>query len=51
MGSADSRPLFLRVEAVVDPSEPPMPGQVTMAQAFHFARALARGEPERWDII
>lgn len=39
------------VEAVVDPNEPPMPGQIKMKQALHFAEALARGERERWDII
>jgi pyruvate dehydrogenase (quinone) len=39
------------VEAVVDPNEPPMPGNVTMTQALHFAEALARGEKDRWEII
>jgi pyruvate dehydrogenase (quinone) len=39
------------VEAVVDPNEPPMPGKVTMEQAWHFAEALARGERDRSDII
>ena len=39
------------VEAVVDPNEPPMPGQVTLEQAYHFAEALARGEKDRWGII
>jgi pyruvate dehydrogenase (quinone) len=39
------------VQAVVDPSEPPMPGKINMKQAFHFAKALARGEKDRWEII
>ena len=39
------------VEAVVDPNEPPMPGNVTMSQAWNFAKSLVRGERERWEII
>jgi pyruvate dehydrogenase (quinone) len=39
------------VEAVIDPNEPPMPGQVTVDQAYHFAKSLPRGERDRWDII
>jgi len=39
------------VEAVVDPNEPPMPGHVTMEQAWHFAEALLRGESQRSEII
>ncbi len=39
------------VEALVDPNEPPMPGKVTMEQAWHFAEALARGERDRSEII
>jgi len=39
------------VEAVVDPSEPPMPGKIKMTQALHFAESLARGQKDRWDII
>jgi pyruvate dehydrogenase (quinone) len=39
------------VQAVVDPHEPPMPGHVTTEQAWHFAQALIRGEPDRWDIL
>ena len=39
------------VQAVVDPNEPPLPGQITMKQATHFAKALARGEKDRWKII
>jgi pyruvate dehydrogenase (quinone) len=39
------------VEAVVDPNEPPMPGHATLEQAWHFAKALVRGEKYRADII
>ena len=39
------------VEAVVDPNEPPMPGHATMKQAWHFAKALVRGEKDRTAII
>jgi pyruvate dehydrogenase (quinone) len=39
------------VQAVVDPQEPPLPGKITTEQALHFAKALARGEKDRWDII
>jgi pyruvate dehydrogenase (quinone) len=39
------------VEAVVDPFEPPMPPKATVDQAYHFAKALARGTPDRGKII
>lgn len=39
------------VEAVVDPNEPPLPGKINIDQAWHFAKALARGQKDRWDII
>ena len=39
------------VQAVVDPNEPPMPGHVTTEQAWQIAKALARGEKDRWEII
>jgi pyruvate dehydrogenase (quinone) len=39
------------VEAVVDANEPPLPGNITMKQALHFAEALVRGEKDRWEII
>ena len=31
------------IEAVVDPNEPPLPPNVTVKQATHFAKALAKG--------
>jgi pyruvate dehydrogenase (quinone) len=39
------------VQAVVDPNEPPLPGNITMKQTFKFAEALLRGEKEPWKII
>lgn len=39
------------VQAVVDPDEPPMPGKVTTKQAMNLAKALARGEKDRWRIM
>ncbi|HKC62704.1 MAG TPA: thiamine pyrophosphate-dependent enzyme [Pyrinomonadaceae bacterium] len=39
------------VQAVVDPNEPPLPGNITMTQALHFAEALVRGQKDRWEII
>jgi pyruvate dehydrogenase (quinone) len=39
------------VQAIVDPNEPPLPGNITMKQALKFAEALVRGEKDRWKII
>ncbi len=39
------------VEAVVDPNEPPLPGNITAEQSLHFAEALAKGEKDRWKIV
>jgi pyruvate dehydrogenase (quinone) len=39
------------VEATVDCNEPPMPGHATLEQAWHFAKAMVRGEKYRKDII
>jgi thiamine pyrophosphate-dependent acetolactate synthase large subunit-like protein len=39
------------IEAVVDPYEPPMPAAATPKQAFKFAEALVRGQPDRGAII
>ncbi len=39
------------VEAVVDPTEPPLPGKITTEQAWQFAKAMARGQKDRWDLI
>lgn len=39
------------VEAVVDPNEPPLPGNISGEQTLHFAEALAKGEKDRWKIV
>jgi pyruvate dehydrogenase (quinone) len=39
------------IEAVVDPFEAPMPPKVTFDQATKFAESLARGEPNRKEIV
>jgi pyruvate dehydrogenase (quinone) len=39
------------VQAIVDPHEPPLPGNITMKQTLKFAEALARGEENGWKII
>lgn len=39
------------IEAVVDPNEPPLPGNISAEQALHFAEALGKGEKDRWKII
>jgi pyruvate dehydrogenase (quinone) len=39
------------IEAVVDPHEPPMPPKVTIEQAEKLAEALARGTPNRKEIV
>ncbi len=38
------------IEAVVDPSEPPMPAKATLKQAAHLAESLAKGTPNRKEI-
>jgi pyruvate dehydrogenase (quinone) len=39
------------IEAAVDPNEPLLPGHATMEQAWKFAKALVRGEKDRWAIF
>lgn len=39
------------VEAVIDPMEAPLPGAITMEQAWQFAKAVARGQADRWDLM
>jgi len=38
------------IEAIVDPFEPPMPAKVTLEQAAHLAKSLAKGTPNREKI-
>ncbi len=39
------------VQATVDVNEPPMPPTLTYRDVAHFAQALAKGQPERLDIV
>ena len=39
------------IEAVVDPNEPPLPGNINLKQALHFAESLARGQKDAGEII
>ena len=38
------------VEAIVDPYEPPLPANISVQQAAHFAESLLKGEPNRSKI-
>jgi pyruvate dehydrogenase (quinone) len=39
------------IEATVDAAEPPLPGKISINQAWQFAKAMARGQKDRWEII
>lgn len=39
------------VQALVDPNEPPLPGNVSSEQALKFAESLVRGQKDSWKII
>ncbi|HTS66050.1 MAG TPA: thiamine pyrophosphate-dependent enzyme [Candidatus Acidoferrales bacterium] len=39
------------IQAVVDPKEPPLPGNVSLDQAVHFAEALVRGQKDGREIL
>ncbi len=39
------------IQAVVDPTEPPLPGHVSTEQALKFSEALLRGQKDAWEII
>ncbi|MGI9071092.1 MAG: thiamine pyrophosphate-dependent enzyme [Bryobacteraceae bacterium] len=39
------------IQAVVDPNEAPMPGQINTEQALKFSEALVKGQKEGWKII
>ncbi len=39
------------IQAVVDPNEPPLPGNISFRQAMHLAEALAKGEKDRGKIM
>jgi len=44
MREAFAQPDAALIEATVDPNEPPMPGQITTAQALKFAKGSARDD-------
>jgi pyruvate dehydrogenase (quinone) len=39
------------VQAVVDPNEPPMPGNVSTDQFIKFSEALIKGQKDGWNIL
>ena len=39
------------VEAIVDQNEPPLPGNIKLTQAVHFAEALLKGERDTKEIV
>ena len=39
------------IQALVDPNEPPLPGQVSTEQALKFAEALLKGQKDGWKIF
>jgi len=39
------------IQAVVDPNEPPLPGQVSTEQALKFAAAVLKGQKNGWKIL
>jgi len=39
------------IQAVVDPNEPPLPGNITLEQSIHFAEALLKGDKKRGEIV
>jgi pyruvate dehydrogenase (quinone) len=46
---AADRPVVL--EAITDPTVPPLPPHITIDQAKQLSAALFKGEPEAWDVI
>ena len=46
---AADRPVVL--EAITDPSVPPLPPHITFEQAMHFAQAIRRGDSDRGGMI
>ena len=51
MREAFAQPDAALVEAVIDPNEPPMPGQIETSQALNFAKAPAHGDENCFAII
>jgi pyruvate dehydrogenase (quinone) len=46
---AADRPVVL--EAITDPTVPPLPPHITIDQARQLSAALFKGEPEAWEVI
>jgi len=46
---AADRPVVL--EAMTDPSVPPLPPHIKLEQAKLISQALLKGEPEAWDVV
>ena len=46
---ASDRPVVL--EAITDPTVPPLPPHIKIDQAKMLAAALFKGEPEAWDVV
>jgi pyruvate dehydrogenase (quinone) len=46
---ASDRPVVL--EAITDPTVPPLPPHIKIEQAKMLASALFKGEPEAWDVV
>ncbi|MGH7777943.1 MAG: thiamine pyrophosphate-requiring protein [Candidatus Dormibacterales bacterium] len=46
---AADRPVV--IDAIVDPNEPPLPPHITLRQARNFALSMARGDPDRADVV
>jgi pyruvate dehydrogenase (quinone)/pyruvate oxidase len=51
LDQALSTPGPVVIEGVVDPYEPPLPANITLEQAAHFAESLVKGEPAREKIV
>jgi pyruvate dehydrogenase (quinone) len=47
LGQACAQPGPALVEALVGPNAPPLPGNITIRQAWNFAKALVRGKKDR----
>ena len=51
LDSALASPGPVVIEAIVDPNEPPMPPKITVRQAANFAESMAKGTPNRRQIM
>jgi pyruvate dehydrogenase (quinone) len=51
MAAAFDLPGPVVIEAAVDPLEPPLPPKIGVDQATKFVKSLARGEPDRGELL